>query len=71
MKTTKNDIKNILSLIEKEKNSGLTIKNWLKIQNNLVEDFSNLVDLEKENNRLETQLESFANEFGFNVNEII
>ena len=55
MKTTNNEIKSILILIDNrinqlkiEKNSQLTIKNWMKIQGNLVEDFNNLVDLEKE-----------------------
>tara|TARA_R110000744_G_scaffold246397_1_gene362899 strand:- start:666 stop:893 length:228 start_codon:yes stop_codon:yes gene_type:complete len=74
MKTKKEDIKSIVLLIE-ERITELATRNdyqrvWLKIQNNLVEDFNNLVDLEKENNRLETQIESFANEFGYNVNEI-
>ena len=54
MKLTNNEIKNILFLIDdrinklkQEKNSGLTIKNWIKIQNNLVEDFNKLIDVEK------------------------
>tara|TARA_R110000737_G_scaffold2112_1_gene6030 strand:+ start:240 stop:413 length:174 start_codon:yes stop_codon:yes gene_type:complete len=57
MKLTNNEIKNILFLIDdrinklkQEKNSVLTIKNWIKIQNNLVEDFNKLIDLEKTKN---------------------
>ena len=55
MKITNKEIKSILILIDNrinqlktEKNSQLTIKNWMKIQHNLVVDFNNLVDLEKE-----------------------
>ena len=55
MKTTNNDLKNILILIDNrinklktEKHTRITIERWVKIQNNLVEDFNNLVDLEKE-----------------------
>ena len=55
MKTTNKEIKSILILIDNrinklktEKNSQLTIKNWMKIQHNLVVDFNNLVDLEKD-----------------------
>ena len=55
MKNTNKEIKSILILIDNrinqlktEKNSQLTIKNWMKIQHNLVVDFNNLVDLEKE-----------------------
>ena len=54
MKLTNNEIKNILILIDnrinklkEEKNPGLNIKNWIKIQNNLVEDFNKLIDLEQ------------------------
>lgn len=54
MKLTNKEIKNILTLIDdrinklkQEKNSVLTIKNWIKIQNNLVEDFNKLIDLEQ------------------------
>ena len=54
MKLTNNEIKNILILIDnrinklkEEKKPGLTIKNWIKIQNNLVEDFNKLIDLEQ------------------------
>jgi len=50
MKTTNNDIKNILILIDKrinklktEKDTRVTIEKWMKIQNNLVEDFNNLI----------------------------
>tara|TARA_R110000765_G_scaffold399574_1_gene494261 strand:- start:519 stop:701 length:183 start_codon:yes stop_codon:yes gene_type:complete len=55
MKTKKEDIKSIILLIE-ERITELATRNdyqrvWLKIQNNLVEDFNNLVDLEKENNK--------------------
>jgi len=57
MKLTKNEIKNILFLIDdrinklkEEKNSVLTIKNWIKIQNNLVEDFNKLIDLNQTKN---------------------
>ena len=55
MKTKKEEIKSIILLIE-ERITELAPRNdyqriWLKIQNNLVEDFNNLVDLEKENNR--------------------
>ena len=57
MKLTKNEIKNILFLIDdrinklkEEKNSVLTIKNWIKIQNNLVEDFNILIDLNQTKN---------------------
>tara|TARA_R110000868_G_scaffold326329_1_gene587301 strand:- start:713 stop:886 length:174 start_codon:yes stop_codon:yes gene_type:complete len=57
MKLTNNEIKNILFLIDdrinklkQEKNSVLTIKNWIKIQNNLVEDFNKLIDLEQAKN---------------------
>ena len=55
MKITNKEIKSILILIDNrinqlkiEKNSQLTIKNWMKIQHNLVVDFNNLVDLEKD-----------------------
>ena len=55
MKITNQEIKSILILIDNrinqlktEKNSQLTIKNWMKIQHNLVVDFNNLVDLEKD-----------------------
>ena len=55
MKNTNKEIKSILILIDNrinklktEKNSQLTIKNWMKIQHNLVVDFNNLVDLEKD-----------------------
>tara|TARA_B110000238_G_C15811104_1_gene304418 strand:- start:192 stop:365 length:174 start_codon:yes stop_codon:yes gene_type:complete len=55
MKTTKQDLKNILILIDNrinklktEKHNRITIERWIKIQNNLVEDFNNLVDLENE-----------------------
>ena len=55
MKITNKEIKSILILIDNrinqlktEKNSQLTIKNWMKIQHNLVVDFNNLVDLENE-----------------------
>ena len=64
MKTTNNEVLIILNLIEnrinklkKVKNSRLTIENWIKIQNNLVEDLNNLVDLEKENKSLKGTLE--------------
>ena len=57
MKLTNKEIKNILFLIDdrinklkQEKNSVLTIKNWIKIQNNLVEDFNKLIDLEQAKN---------------------
>ena len=57
MKLTNKEIKNILTLIDdrinklkQEKNSVLTIKNWIKIQNNLVEDFNKLIDLEQTKN---------------------
>tara|TARA_R110002051_G_scaffold19003_1_gene53821 strand:- start:26 stop:190 length:165 start_codon:yes stop_codon:yes gene_type:complete len=50
MKTTNNDIENILILIDKrinklktEKHTIQTIGKWMKIQNNLVEDFNNLI----------------------------
>ena len=55
MKITNKEMKSILILIDNrinqlktEKNSQLTIKNWMKIQHNLVVDFNNLVDLEKD-----------------------
>ena len=77
MKTTNKEILAITSLIDERVRELMEITNttfanqWQEIANNLVEDFNKLVDLEKENNRLETQIESFANEFGFDVNEII
>ena len=50
MKTTNNDIKKILILIDKrinklktEKDTRAAIKKWMTIQNNLVEDFNNLI----------------------------
>jgi|TARA_R110000765_G_scaffold275011_1_gene373414 hypothetical protein len=56
MKTKNNDIENILILIDKrinklktEKNTRITIERWVEIQNNLEEDFNNLVDLEDYN----------------------
>ena len=76
MKTTNKEILAITSLIDERVRELMEITNttfanqWQEIANNLVEDFNKLVDLEKENNRLETQIESFANEFGFDVNEI-
>ena len=60
MKNTNKEIKSILILIDNrinklktEKNSQLTIKNWMKIQHNLVVDFNNLVDLEKDKTKTE------------------
>tara|TARA_R100001530_G_scaffold33045_1_gene25978 strand:+ start:448 stop:606 length:159 start_codon:yes stop_codon:yes gene_type:complete len=44
--------------INKQKNQSIT---WLRKE---------VKRLQKENNRLEMQIESFANEFGYNVNEI-
>ena len=59
MKITNKEIKSILILIDNrinqlktEKNSQLTIKNWMKIQHNLVVDFNNLVDLEKDKTKI-------------------
>ena len=34
--------------LKTEKHNRITIERWIKIQNNLVEDFNNLVDLENE-----------------------
>jgi len=56
MKLTNNEIKNILFLIDdrinklkQEKNTVLTIQNWVKIQNNLVIDFNELIESEQKN----------------------
>ena len=56
MKLTNKEIKNIIILIENrinklktEKDTRTTIQNWMKIQNNLVEDFNKLIELEQNN----------------------
>lgn len=56
MKLTNNEIKNILFLIDdrinklkQEKNTALTIQNWVRIQNNIVQDFNKLIESEQTN----------------------
>lgn len=56
MKLTNNEIENILFLIDDrinklktEKDTITTIKNWVRIQNNLVQDFNKLIESEQTN----------------------